>query len=183
MERGPPSACNYLSSFLTPAKGLVHFAGMRRSCGSVGEDMSETSFSDEELFKIVASIVKLLEVPIIEMEKMPCTHFSLNLADGQKNKRALGYIYGFTDAALRVRGFDMADAKIAFPVLWHVLGYFVPEQEYEYCMFLFDKMRSDQEVILGSMTGGQEYLDYCSGKKGLPFGIVNAFFDGRRQHN
>jgi len=141
--------------------------------------MSETNVGDDELGDIVASIVQLLEVQILEMEKMPLTHFSLESADGQKNKTALGYIYGFTDAALRVRGLDMADMHIAVPVLWHVLGYFFPGQQKEYCTFLFDKMHSDHEVIGGAVTGGQEYFDYCSGKKGIPMGLPRAFFDGR----
>jgi hypothetical protein len=42
-------------------------------------------------------------------------------ADGSLKRRAVGYVYGFTDAALRRSGLDIADTTIGVPTLYHVI--------------------------------------------------------------
>src|SRR5947209_8351604 len=43
------------------------------------------------------------------------------ISSANPNARAMGYVYGWTDAFLRIRGWDMADKSIGMPVLFHTL--------------------------------------------------------------
>ena len=45
----------------------------------------------------------------------------IETADGQINRRAIGYIYGFVDGALRTIGQDMGDVSIGVPIVFQVL--------------------------------------------------------------
>src|SRR5437870_12838974 len=46
---------------------------------------------------------------------------SIEDTHGKINRKAIAYIYGYIDAFLRTRGYDMADTDIAVPVAIHVL--------------------------------------------------------------
>jgi hypothetical protein len=84
-------------------------------------------------------------------------------------RKAIGYIYGFADCALRNIGQDMGDASVGVPVIYQVLRRLFPDKAEKYVTFLIDNMR-DERVLLGMMTGGQQYADYfCKpGREGMP---------------
>jgi hypothetical protein len=88
--------------------------------------------------------------------------------------RALGYIYGWTDAFLRVRGWDMADTVIGMPVLFHVFRRLWPGHEDQLIDFLVDHLRDDV-VMAGMMYGGQQYLDW-SNQKLSPIGLAKCLW-------
>jgi hypothetical protein len=46
--------------------------------------------------------------------------------DGHINRRAMGYIYGFIDAALRTIGRDMSDVRVSVPITYQVLERIFP---------------------------------------------------------
>jgi hypothetical protein len=85
--------------------------------------------------------------------------------------RALGYVYGWTDAFLRVRGWDMADKAIGVPVLFHSFRRLWPGQEGKLLAYIGDHL-SDNAVMAGMMHGGQQYLDWQNKKVSAPMGLV-----------
>jgi len=89
------------------------------------------------------------------------------------NPRALGYVYGWTDAFLRVRGWDMADKAIGVPVLFHSFRRLWPGQEGTLLAFIADHLR-DSAVMAGMMHGGQQYLDWQNKKISAPMGLVRC---------
>lgn len=98
-------------------------------------------------------------------------------AAGNINPRALGYIYGFVDAALRTIGHDMADPATGIPVTFHVLRRVFPGREEKYCQYLAERMGTDQVVTLAAVAGGQQYIDFSSGKLRAPMGLARYILD------
>lgn len=86
--------------------------------------------------------------------------------------RALGYIYGFIDAALRTIGEDMADTAIGVPVTFHVLRGLFPGQEQDCLNVLLDKLGTDEIVMAAVQHGGQQYLDFDNGRLAAPMGLA-----------
>lgn len=91
---------------------------------------------------------------------------------GNINPRALAYIYGFIDAALRTIGQDMSDESIGIPVTFHVLRRVFPGREEKYLTYLVDRMGTDQAVTLAAVTGGQQYIDFNNEKLPAPMGLA-----------
>lgn len=86
--------------------------------------------------------------------------------------KALGYIYGFVDAALRALGQDMSDVSIGVPVLYHVLRNIFPNSEDEYLKFISDSLRNNENMMAGIMQGGQQYINWLNGKVKVPMGLT-----------
>jgi hypothetical protein len=89
-------------------------------------------------------------------------------AGGPKPK-AIGYVYGYVDAALRSRGWDMRDMEVGPPITFHVLRGLWPGKESEYFDFLAGHL-SDLVVNAGILRGGQGFTDYWL-RKGDPEGV------------
>jgi hypothetical protein len=87
--------------------------------------------------------------------------------------RALGYVYGWTDAFLRVRGWDMGDTAIGIPVLFHSLRRLWPGQEGTLLAYIADHI-TDRVVMADMMNGGQQYLDWQNRKVSAPTGLVQC---------
>jgi len=99
---------------------------------------------------------------------------------GQINGKALGYLYGFVDAALRNQGHDIADVPIGIPILYQVLRELFPDHECSYMEFFVSHDR-DKTVVMGMMEGGQQFIDYIANPnpKGSPMGFARFIYDGR----
>ena len=59
----------------------------------------------------------------------------IELEKGQINKKAIGYIYGFVDAALQNQGETIADVYVGPPILFGVMRRLFPGQEGRYMEF------------------------------------------------
>ena len=127
------------------------------------------AFDDEQKTKVADLIAEMLAVQV------DIGGGSIENAEGQIIRKAIGYIYGFADCALRNIGQDMGDASVGVPVIYQVLRRLFPEKAEEYVTFLIDNM-SDERVLLGMMTGGQQYADYfCKpGREGIPMGLARV---------
>lgn len=97
---------------------------------------------------------------------------SIEDAKGNINRKAIGYIYGFIDGALRTIGQNMADESVGVPITFHVLKNLFPGREERYTQYLINHMGTDETVTLGAMTGGQEYLDFAKKKIAAPMGLA-----------
>jgi hypothetical protein len=88
-------------------------------------------------------------------------------------------VYGFIDAALRVRGQDMADMSIGVPITYQVIRNLWPEHVNAYMDFLVKNIGSDELMNVGMMHGGQQYLDYRKpGRSGVPMGLARFMIEG-----
>lgn len=127
------------------------------------------TFGDQKKKKFVDAISTLLEVQMVAVGNR-----SIEDVAGNINAKALGYIYGFIDAALRTIGQDMSDESIDIPVTFHVLRRVFPGREEKYLTYLLDRMGTDQEVTLAAVTGGQQYIDFNRGKFSAPMGLARC---------
>jgi hypothetical protein len=87
----------------------------------------------------------------------------LRAAQGRLNRKALGYVYGFIDAALSTIGQDMADIEIGVPITADVLGIVFPGKEASYVTYLANHLTTDKELMSGVIAGGQQCIDFNNG--------------------
>jgi hypothetical protein len=98
---------------------------------------------------------------------------------GQINRKALGYVYGFIDAALRQRGLDIANPAIGVPVTHSVLNCLFEGRATPFTDFLLKHLGKDQVLMLGVMHGGQQYLDWAnSNGQRAPLGLGKFITEG-----
>jgi tetratricopeptide (TPR) repeat protein len=98
---------------------------------------------------------------------------------GHPKRKALGYVYGFIDAALRTKGLDMADVSIGVPITYQVIRKLWPEKVSVYMDFLIKNMHSDALIAAGMMRGGEQYLDWIKpGAPGVPMGLAIFITEG-----
>jgi hypothetical protein len=99
--------------------------------------------------------------------------------DGHPKHRALGYVYGYIDAALRANGHDMANTSIGVPITYHVLRRLWPDHVNDCMRVLLANLRTDQQMMAAIMHGGQQYLDYRKpGVSGVPMGLARLLIEG-----
>jgi hypothetical protein len=115
-------------------------------------------FDDAAKSQFADAIAGMLELQKIAGEMMDA---SIEDENGCPKRKALGYVYGYVDAALRSIGQDMADTSVGVPVIFQVIRKLWPNREVEYMDFLVKDIRSNNDLMMvGVMHGGQQYADY-----------------------
>ncbi|HVM79929.1 MAG TPA: hypothetical protein VMU06_12990 [Stellaceae bacterium] len=134
-------------------------------------------FGDAEKEQVVRAICAPLE-----LQKVMASGYSIETAEGKLNRKAIGYIYGFIDAALTSIGQDMSDASLSMPIVYQVLRHLFPGREERYTQFLLENVGKDDVLRLGMMKGGQQFVDYSKpGSKGTPMGLARYMMKGEAQ--
>jgi hypothetical protein len=133
---------------------------------------------DDKLTEAVRVITGLLDnqASFAQMQNL-----SMKDEHGNLKRKALGYVYGYIDCALRAWGLDMKDMDVGPPVTFHVLRRLWPEHHAEYMDFLAKNISHDPILAVGVLNGGQQFLDYVVHKKvpdGIPMGLVLYMLDG-----
>ena len=123
-------------------------------------------FGDNQKQQFIAAIALMLEA---QLAAAGTNKIAENL-----ELRALGYIYGFIDAALRTIGQDMADVSIGIPITFQVLRRLFPGEEHEYLAFVRENIRRDAVMMSAVMYGGQQYIDFNNGKLKGPMGLART---------
>jgi len=130
------------------------------------------AFDDRKKQKFVDAVSGMLRVQLtvaggcsIEDEK------------GSLNQKALCYIYGFIDGALRTIGQDMSDTSVGIPITFQVLKNLFPGREERYTQYLANNIGVDEVVTLGAMTGGQQYIDFVKKKIEAPMGLARYILE------
>jgi hypothetical protein len=131
-------------------------------------------FDDRKKQEFVDAISTMFKVQLVVVGD------SIDDQAGNINPKALGYIYGFIDAALRTIGQDMGDESIGIPMTFQVLRQVFPGREEEYLGYLIEHMGHDQIVTAAAAVGGQQYLDFNNGKLAAPMGLARYVLDERR---
>lgn len=107
---------------------------------------------------------------------------SIENESGQPKRKALGYVYGFVDAALRARGQDMSDPSVGVPITFQVLRKLWPDRAADYLAFLRENIHTDDLMMMGIMHGGQQYVEYVSRRKpgdtGAPMALGIFMIEG-----
>jgi len=119
-----------------------------------GHFKNKETFDDAKKAKFIDAISDILE-----MQRIPATNCSIEDSEGRLNRKAIGYIYGFIDAALRSIGQDISYVSIGVPIKYHVLNRLFPGRGKDYIEFLFENIGKDEVVTLGAMTGGQQWIE------------------------
>jgi hypothetical protein len=136
--------------------------------------------SDQEKGAIADWLAKMLAVQMAcaFMDKVEVSE--VEVKRGQINGKALGYLYGFVDAALQNMGQDIADVPVGVPILYQVLRRLFPGRERAYMEFYMSHDR-DKPVMLGMMEGGQQFIEYVANPnpKGSPMGFARFIYEGR----
>ena len=83
---------------------------------------------------------------------------SIEDSSGNYNKRALGYIYGFIDAALQSRGLTI-DHEYGIAALVGIYNQLWPGKGSDYCKYVIDNI-PEAELVGGIAYGGQEFCDW-----------------------
>jgi hypothetical protein len=79
---------------------------------------------------------------------------------GNINRQALGYIFGFVEAAILHLGGDTHDAFVGAPIVLEILKRMYPGHERRYLDFIVLNLETDQAMYDGARYGGQQFQDY-----------------------
>lgn len=129
-------------------------------------------FGDEDKNRFAETITELLALQLVASGDK-----GIENAQGTINRKAIGYIYGFIDGALRTIGQDMSDASVGIPITFQIFRRLFPGRESSYVQYLSQHMGTDQMVTLGAMHGGQQYVDFNNNKLAAPMGLARAVLE------
>ena len=114
----------------------------------------------------------------LELQTTVSAGKSIHDDHGRLKRKALGYVYGYTDAALRTKGHDMADMSIGVPITFQVIRRLWPDHVNECMDFLAKNLEKDVLLSIGIMHGGQQFLDYSkTGASGVPMGLARFMIE------
>jgi hypothetical protein len=131
-------------------------------------------FDDAAKMEFATNLAEMLKLQLLVTGKA-----TIEDQWGRPKRKAIGYVYGFVDAALRTVGQDMADMEIGVPVTFQVIRRLWPDRAIEYMDFLAKNVRTDALINIGLMQGGQQYLDYRKpDRPGVPMGLARFIIEG-----
>lgn len=134
----------------------------------------KSKFDDAAKSQFATAIASLLE-----LQTTVAAGASIKDERGRPKRKAIGYVYGYVDAALRVKGHDMADMSIGVPITFQVIRKLWPEHVNDCMDFLAKNIASDALINVGVMHGGQQFLDYSKpGASGAPMGLARFMIEG-----
>ena len=124
-------------------------------------------------------IAEAIALQLIVQKKAAGTNVTIDDSNGHPKHRALGYVYGYIEAALRANGHDIADTAIGAPITYHVLRRLWPDRVNDCMRVLLGNLRTDRQMIAAIMHGGQQCLDYRkSGVTDEPMGLARFLIEG-----
>jgi hypothetical protein len=139
-------------------------------------------FSRKDRFDDVAKLqFATMIAEMLQLQMIVAADESIEDGQGHLKRKALGYVYGYIDAALRTKGHDMADMSIGVPITFQVIRRLWPDHVNECMDFLAKNLQSDTLMNAGIMHGGQQFLDYSKpGAAGVPMGLARFMIEGDR---
>ena len=126
------------------------------------------TLSDDQKADFAKTIAGMLELQLMIIPD----NTAIETETGRPKSKSIGYVYGFVDAVLRSKGYDMSDSEVGSPITFHVLRTMWPGREADYYEFLVDNLY-DNAVNAGMLRGGQQYTDWVKGlMSGVPTGLA-----------
>lgn len=131
--------------------------------------------NDATKVDIANTIADLLR---IQLMVLPQQYKTIEDKQGLIYYKSIGYVYGYIDSFLTTMGYDMSDMDIGVPITFHVLRKLFPNGRAErYIEFLMNNI-NHPKVVIGTMHGGQQWLDYGKpGSKGAPMGLFGFILE------
>lgn len=149
----------FLGSRSPKSRRCCRLRGFQRQ--PLGQEMLRNLFGRKATFDDAAKLEFASAIAdMLELQRMMAGGSSFEDASGNPKGRAIGYVYGYVDAALRTINQDMNDMSIGVPVLFHVIRKLWPDRVNKYMLFLTKNLQSDGLIHIGMMHGGQQYLDF-----------------------
>ena len=132
-------------------------------------------FDDEQKRKFADAIAGMLETQLTATGK----RLSIEDSAGHLNRKAIGYIRGYTCCALRSKGLEDGDPSISVRIIFHILRRLFPGREADYMKFLIDHQR-DELVLFGDVAGGQQFADFLKPERQehMPMGLAIFIVEG-----
>lgn len=128
--------------------------------------------TDEQKLAFADRIAEMLKAQLVIVGDK-----SIQSQAGEPKRKAIGYVYGYIDAVLRTKGWDMADSHVGVPITFQVIRRLWPGKEAEYTAFLADRLQ-DPLVVAGMMHGGQQYIDFSKpSHAGAPVGLARFILE------
>jgi hypothetical protein len=137
-------------------------------------------FDDVAKLTLTKQLSTLLEIQLATHNKLAPNH-PMEDENGYVNRKALGYIFGFIDAALASFGQDTSNPALSIPVIWQVLRRLFPGNENRYTEFIVAHIGQNEVLMLGAMHGGQQYVDFRHGRIDAPMGLARFLTEGDKQ--
>jgi hypothetical protein len=124
-------------------------------------------------------LAEAIAVQLILQKNMAETQAAIDDRNGNLKLRALGYVYGYIDAALRTDGHDIADTSIGGPITYHVLRRLWPDRVNDCMRALLANLRVDQQMMAAIMHGRQQCLDLRKpGASDVPMDLARFLIEG-----
>jgi hypothetical protein len=141
---------------------------------------SQTSPDNATKVEIADNIADLLRVQLMIL---PEEFKDIEDKQGRIYRKSIGYVYGYIDAVLTTMGYDMSDMDIGVPITFHVLRKLFPNGRAErYIDFLMHNI-NDPSVVVGTMHGGKQWLDYGKpGSTGVAMGLFGFILEEKELH-
>jgi hypothetical protein len=141
-------------------------------------DNAKNKFNEAARSEAIATLTIVLSVQVVCAPKIGQQGPTpIENTEGKINKKAIGYIYGFIDAALQSRGIEITNLDVGLPIIYHVLRNLFPNHQEKFVDFLMHHM-DDEIVVLGMMEGGQQYNDFLR-DDGKPMGLAKFIYEGQ----
>jgi hypothetical protein len=134
--------------------------------------------------KILDDAVKLglaeaIAVQLIRQKNTAGAQAAIDDRNGHLKLRALGYVYGYIDAALRTDGHNMEDTSIGGPIMYHVLRRLWPDRVNDCMRAVLANLRTDQQMMAAIKLGGQQCLDFRKpGVTDVPMDLARFLIEG-----
>jgi hypothetical protein len=169
-----------------PRRTWREFLGLRRSANDPGlgyqlapqarQPYGKLKMDDKAKLQLAELIAKMLNTQVKLYPDLRIVN-----PDGGIKRKAVGYIYGYTDAVLQTMNLEMRDIELSAPILFHIFRKIFPSDDaFKAMNFLVDNLH-DEAVAFGIMHGGQQYLDYRKpDAKGVPMGLARFMLEENR---
>jgi hypothetical protein len=142
------------------------------------------------MFGLLFTRKKAIDVAVISRKSAPIANklalqkelagdASIDDANGRPKRKAIGYVYGYVEAALRSIGEDISDASIGVPVLAQVIQSMWPGRATEIIDLITKNIDTDELMAIGAKHGRQQYIDYSKpDAPGDPVGLSRFMIAG-----
>lgn len=132
-------------------------------------------YTASDKFEFADSVALLLSVQLVMPPARAGAVSRIEIEKGSINRIAIGYIYGFIDAALKCRNQDIADYDVGLPTLRRILQKLFPRHSQAYLDFLLNRL-GDEHVVQGMHSGMRDYKEYFR-SSATPFGLTQILLD------
>jgi hypothetical protein len=130
--------------------------------------------------KTITNVVDLLEI-----QRAMSGRHSIDDGTGRINRKALGYLFGFIDGALKVQtGLELSDEALGRPILAEIISRVFPGEEDRCIEFIMEYLGIDAILTEAALAGDREYINHVNAlirgerPKGSPMGFALALVEG-----